>query len=171
MLLQPSLPTKAMRFFGIFAQTSWHTAGLGGSHQPSLRRTVVRTTSSLWDSISWNPLAFLPKGTFLVCLLWQSTSPFPRGHQFPKVIMSPSPPLDVCSSRRLSRLSQSLCAVNILWEGVLNLIPSLKDTPHHALPGPSHCRHMGGALALVAVSLPPLSRPQFVLGGNMPGML
>jgi hypothetical protein len=93
--------------------------------------------------------------------------------------MSPSPPLDMGglggpfapSSRRLSRLSQSLCAVRILWESVLNLIPSLNDTPYHALAGPNHHQHMGGARALVAVSPLPPFRPQLVLGGSMPGML
>ena len=76
--------------------------------------------------------------------------------------MSPSPPLAVGglggpyapSHRRLRRLSQSSCEVSILWGGVLNLIPSLKNTPHHALASSGHRLHMGGALALVVVSLP-----------------
>jgi hypothetical protein len=93
--------------------------------------------------------------------------------------MSPSPPLDMGglggpfapSPWRLSCLSQSRCAVRILWGGVLNLTPSLKDTSPHPLAGPSHRQHMGGALALVAVSPLPPSRPLLVLGGIMPGLL
>ena len=68
-LLLSSSPTKAMRFSGIFAPTSRRTAGLGGSRQPSLTWTASRTTSSPRVSIFWNPCAFLPTGTFLVCLL------------------------------------------------------------------------------------------------------
>ena len=58
------------------------------------------------------------------------------------------------SHRRICRLSQSLCEVIILWGGILNLIQSLKYTPHHALAGSGHRLHMEGALTLVVVSLP-----------------
>jgi hypothetical protein len=178
-LLPPSLPTKAMRFSGIFAQTSRRTAGLGGSRPPSLTWTAFRTTSSPRVSIFWSPCAPLPTGTLLVCLLWRSTSPLPLIHQFLHVIRSPSPPLDMGGlggpstplPRRLSWLSRSQCAVRILWGGVLNLTPSLKDTSPHALAGPGLLLHMGGALTLVAVSPLPPSRPLLVLGGIIPGML
>ncbi len=55
--------------------------------------------------------------------------------------------------------------------GVLNLTPSLKDTSPHALAGPGLILHMGGALTLVAVSPLPPSRPLWVLGDIIPGML
>ncbi len=160
--LRPSSPTKAMKFFGISAQTSQRTAGLGGSRQPSSRWSVFQTTSSPRASNFWSPRALLLRGAYWVCLLWRSTFLIPRKQQFPKVIMSPSPPLDVGglggpyapSHRRIRRLSQSLCEVIILWGGILNLIQSLKNTPHHALAGSGHRLHMGGALTLVVVSLP-----------------
>jgi hypothetical protein len=164
--LQSSSPTKVMKFFGIFAQTSRRTAGLGGSRRPSSRLTVFQTTSSQWASIFWNPCPLLQSGAYSVCLLWRSTSLLPRWQQFPKVILSPSPPLNMGGLRghfapshwQLSCLSPSLCEVRILLGGVLNLIPSLKNTPHHAL-GSSHRWYMGGALTLVAVSLPFPSLP------------
>ena len=72
-------------------------------------------------------------------------------------------PLD----RRLSHLSLSLREVCVLRGGVLNSIPSLKKTPHHALAISSHCLNMGGALLSVAVSLLCPSLPQWGMGGNM----
>ena len=91
--LQPSSPTKAMKFFGISAQTSRRTAGLGGSRQPSSRWSVFQTTSSPRASNFWNPRALLLRRAYWVCLFWWSTFLIPRKQQFPKVIMSPSPPL------------------------------------------------------------------------------
>jgi hypothetical protein len=169
-----------MKFSRIFVPTSRRTAGLGGSRQPSLTWTAFRTTSSPRASISGSPRAPLPTGTFLVCLLWRSTSPLPLIHRFLNRIMSPSPPLDMGGGlggpsaplpRRLSRLPWSLCAVRIRWGGVLNLTPSLKDTSPHALAGPGLLLRMGGALTIVAVSPLPPSRPLSVLGGINPGML
>jgi len=50
---------------------------------------------------------------------------------------------------------------------VRNLIPSLKNTPHHALDVSSHCLNMGGALAPVAVSPLCPSPPPWGMGGAM----
>ena len=71
------------------------------------------------------------------------------------------------SNQRLSRLPWSLREVCVLLGGVLNSIPSLKNTHHHALAGSSHRLNMGCALAPVAVSLPLPSLPQLGRGGDM----
>ncbi len=106
-------------------------------------------------------VALLLRGTHSVCLLWWSTFLLHRRLQSPELILSPSLPLFMGglggalapSDRQLSRLSTSLCKVCVLRGGILNSIPSLKNTPHHALAVSSHRLNMGGALPPVAVSL------------------
>jgi hypothetical protein len=70
------------------------------------------------------------------------------------------------SDRRLSRFSTSL-RVYVPRVGVRNLIPSLKNTPHHALDVSSHRLNMGGALAPLAVSPLCPSPPLWGMGGAM----
>jgi hypothetical protein len=51
--------------------------------------------------------------------------------------------------------------------GICNSIPSLKNTPHHALAVSSHHLNMGGTLAPVAASLLCPSLPPWGMGGDM----
>ncbi len=63
--LQPSSPIKAMKYFGIPAQTSRLTAGLGESRRLSSTWIVFRTTFSPRGSTSWPPSPLLPQGDTL----------------------------------------------------------------------------------------------------------
>ena len=172
-----------MKYSGTPAQTSRLTAGLGGSRRPSSMWIVFRTTFSPRGSTSW-PL--LPRGTHSACRSWRNTFPFLHRLRSPALIRSPSlppflgglggaftPPFlgglggaFTPSDRRLSRFSTSL-RVYVPRVGVRNLIPSLKNTPHHALTVSSHRLHMGGALAPVAVSPLCPSPPPWGMGGAM----
>ena len=173
--LQPSSLIKAMKYFGIPAQTSWLTAGLGESRRPSSMWIVFRITFSPRGLISWPPSPPLPRGSHSACLLWRNTFPFLHRLRSPELILSPSLPLFLGglggaftpSARRLSRFSTSLREVCVPRGGICNSIPSLKNTPHHALAVSSHCLNMGGALAPVAVSLLCLSLPPWGMGGDM----
>ena len=172
--LQPSSLTKAMKYFGISAQTSRLTARLGESRRPLSMWIVFRTTSSPRGWTSWTPCPLLPRGTHSVCPLWRSTFLLHRCLQSPTLILSPSLPLFMGglgrafapSDRRLSRLSMSLREVCILRGGICNSIPSLKNTTHRALAVSSHRLTMGGALAPVAAYLLCPSLPQWGMGGN-----
>ena len=132
---------------------------------------VFRTTFSPRGLTSW-PL--LPRGTHSACRSWRNTFPFLHRPQSPELILSPSLPLFLGglggaftpSDRRLSHFSTSL-RVYVPRVGVRNLIPSLKDTPHHALDVSRHCLNMGGALAPVAVSPLCPSPPPWGMGGDM----
>ena len=172
-----------MKYSGTPAQTSRLTAGRGGSRRPSSMWIIFRTTFSPRGSTSW-PL--LPRGTHSACRSWRNTFPFLHRLRSPALIRSPSlppflgglggaftPPFlgglggaFTPSDRRLSRFSTSL-RVYVPRVGVRNLIPSLKNTPHHALDVSSHCLNMGGALAPVAVSPLCPSPPPWGMGGAM----
>jgi hypothetical protein len=173
--LQPSSLIKAMKYFGIPAQTSRLTAGLGESRRPSSMWIVFQTTSSPRGSTSWPPTPLLPRGTHSACLLWRNTFPFLHRLRSPELILSPSLPLFLGglggaftpSDRRLSRFSKSLREVCVPRGGDRNSIPSLKNTPHHALAVSSHRLNMGGALAPVAASLLCPSLPRWGMGGDM----
>jgi hypothetical protein len=115
--------------------------------------------SARLDLLASFPL--LPWGTHSACLLWRNTFPFLHRLRSPELILSPSLPLFLGglggaftpSDRRLSHFSTSLREVCVPRGGVRKSIPSLKNTPHHALAVSSHRLNMGGALAPVAVSL------------------
>ena len=174
--LQPSSLTKVVKSFGIPAPTLRLTAGLGESRRPSSMWIVFQTTSYPRGLTSWTPSPLLLWGTHSVCPLWQSTFLLHRRlqSQSPALILSPSLPLFMGglggaftpSDRRFSRLSMSLCELCVLRGGVLNSIPSLKNTPHHALAVSSHRLNMGGALAPVAASLLCPSLPPWGMGGD-----
>jgi hypothetical protein len=152
--LQPSSPTKAMKFFGTLAQTSRHTAGLGGSRQPSSKWTVFRTTSLPRASIFLPPRPLHPQETYSVCPLWQSTSPLPCRQQPPPLVLYPSPPpvmgdlggAFAPSHRRLSRPFQSLCLVRI----------QLGDDPAQ-IPNPMCTHPAWPIIRALAISLPRLA--------------
>ena len=156
--LQPSSPTKAMKFFGTLAQTSRRTAGLGGSRRPSSKWTVFRTTSSPRASIFLPPRPLHPRGTYSVCPLWRSTSPLPRRQQPPKVVLYPSlPPVMgdlggafAPSHRRLSRPFQSLRLVRV----------QLGDNPAR-IPNPM-CTHPAWPI----IRAPAVSLPWLAMGGS-----
>jgi hypothetical protein len=172
---QPSSLIKAMKSFVIPAPTSRLTAELGESRRPSSMWIVFQTTSYPRGSTSWTPPPLLPRGIHSVCPLWRSTFVLHRHLQSPALILSPSLPLFVGglggaftpSDRWFSSLSMSLREVCVLRGVILNSIPSLKNTPHHALAVSSqHRLNMGGALAPAAAYL---VRPSLPLWGTMGG--
>jgi len=172
--LQPSSLT--MKTFGIHAPTLRLTAGLGESRHPSSMWIVFLTTSYPRGLTSWTPPPILLWGTHSVCHLWRSTFLLHRRLQSPTLILSPSLPLFMGglggafarSDQRFSSLSMPLREICIVRGGVLNSIPSLKDTPHHALAASSHRRlNMGGALVPVAASILCPSLPLWGMGGDM----
>ena len=174
--LQPSSLTKVMRYFGIPARFSRLTARLGESRRPSSRWIVFRTTSSsrgstLLDSSPPSSAGDTLGMSFMAKYL--PVSPPPAVSRVDPVSLSPpfhggSGGALAPSDRRLSRFSTSLSEVCVLRGGVLNSIPSLKNTPHHALAISSHRLKMGGTPPPVAVSLLCPFLPQWGMGGNMP---
>ncbi len=156
--LQPSSPTKAMKVFGTLAQTLRRTAGLGGSLRPLLKWTIFWTTSLPRASIFLTPHPLHPRGTYLVCPLWRSTSPLPCWQQPPKVVLYPSPPpvtgdlggAFAPSHRRLSRPFQSLRLVCV----------QLGDAPARILN--PMCTHP----AWPVIRAPAVSLPRVAMGGS-----